>query len=234
MEETELVKILMKAQRVLGSKWVYYCITAVFLIVFGWKVLPYLVQKRMISSDLGYNLLAEIFGILFTLLVLVAMFELGDQLRWRKVKGKVLGRISTQLRTLFIQLTHFIEFTWSTNAYTILDELNSKESLKFSKEGMEILTNEKLPKLLENWRVGFGELEERYYRFLESGLELSLMEIQRLLSRLRYGLVQYQDPSTRKFISEDFQRKELLSIIHTMIHEISKIHELGLDFWSRG
>lgn len=226
--------VSVKLQRIIWSKWLYYCLTAIFLIVFGWKIIPYLVENGIINIDLGFNLQSETFGIIFTLLMLVVVLELREQLRWRKVKEKVFDRISIQLRSLFIQLTHFVEFTWSSKPYSILEELKSKQSLAFSKEGMQTLNDKNLSRVLENRMIGFGELEERYYRFLESELELSLMEIQRLLRRLRDGMIQYQNLATRKFVSEEFQQKELLSITHAIIKEIGKIHDLGLDFWIRG
>jgi hypothetical protein len=203
------------------SRWIYYFLICLVLVVANWIILPFLVVKEIVNLDLSYNLFSEIFGIFLTLILLVAIFEFKEEMNWRKVKKKVLQRICNHIRSLFIKMMDLVDLrkSWSSDAYVMLTHLSNQDSLTFSKKGKKILANINLDDFLNNLIFSLGVIEGRYYRFLEADLELRLMEIQGLLESLRNRI-------------KENQEKELLETIHAIVREIYMIYEFGLDFWN--
>jgi len=63
---------------------------------------------------------------------------------------------------------------------------------------------------------------------------LSLIEIQSLLISFRTQIIRYKDPSSRRYVAEEYQKRELLTTIHNIVREINKIRDIWQKNISQG
>jgi len=198
LEKKELRARHQKVRGLLLSKWFYYGLIALALLAFIFVLLPYYVQKNVFSPDIGVNFHSEAWGLLFTLLIFIVLFDLREWLDWKSVEDRVRERIRRQILGLFAELSifckidreHFDPLSEKKQADSIEKQLNILTSERIE------LTNEAKRDLLEvdlrrNWewvldsrRKNLSQIEQKYLRFLNSEIQASLMDIQDYLDSL--------------------------------------------------
>jgi hypothetical protein len=178
------------------SKWFWYGLIALGLLAFIFYLIPHYIQTEVFSPELGINLYSETWGLLFTLLLFIVLFELREKLEWKSTEDKAKQKIGRKIRALFADVSIFckVERTHYDDAEERiklterqLDELISKE--------IEFTTEAKKDLLDADLRRFYGEhcdsishsleiLEIGYARFLNSESETSLMKLQDYLDKL--------------------------------------------------
>ena len=230
----------MKIKGFLLSIWFYYFLTAVVLVILNVVVFPYLIQGQVISRDFGDNLISEFWGILATLVLLIVIFEIREQLVKKSLKERLFERIGRQLYLVFNIIRKFVvtkRHSVRLSRQEFLDELkeqSSKESLilddyawNYLPKPADRLYGLELESLFRSRSV-LGDLEVKYLEFLEPELRLSLMEIQHSLDALK---------STVHFMREmevdlEVLSKSISKDIHCIMKEIYKIHaKTGIEIF---
>jgi len=207
----------MRLRELLLSKWFYYCLIALALFVLIFFALPYLANRGVISQELELDLFVECWGLLFTLLIFVVLFELRDKLDWKSVEGKVTRMIDRRIDIIFNEVSllcnvnmvvfgDISEEAFKKRRKEELERLSTKVELNqymideiFEKKRHDVALE--LATVLDQHRMFLSEIEVKYSRFLNSQLQTTLIEIQEYLSYLRYELRVI--PTTKERFNKD-------------------------------
>ena len=200
------------------------------MLFFIFVVFPNLLANGIIDRDLNLNLFSETWGLLFTLLFFVMLFELKDILEWKKVESRVKWRIGWEIYALFGNISTLCEVdththggvpnlsAWKDSQKRQLEQLSKgKVVLGY---GKELLENSKLiegyASIVATRKNALSGLEDKYFRFLNSEVQCSLMDIQIELERLYNGLkrIELFDIKDENVLTEPIEK---------IISEIAKI-----------
>jgi hypothetical protein len=241
----------MGIKRFLSSRWFYYLLIVSGLFIFIFGILPFWIHNQVISLELGENLFAEAWGILFTVLLLTIGIELGERLRWKPLKDRVLGKIGSQIRNIFLDLIPLIETSKDTTLPSKTEELEDKlkrmisRHLKEFREKKEIELSERGKKTLSDKRSidiyikmfqedkqSLNELEMKYSNLLkEPQIMKSIINIQKgfglLIWFVKDGYLWREDDEERETYF-----KHLATTIHRIIKEICNLDKLGIEVYS--
>ena len=222
-----------KIRELFLSKWFWYGLF--FLVLFGFGLS--LLLKALEGGELESNFLAEVFGLLFTLVIFVMFFDLREKLEWKSVEDRVKQRISRQIRGLFIDLSGLCvidRVVFGPFSKEKFEEMDLKQLNKLASEDVTIhdeakkslLKNDfrmQYRRLIESRATSIGKIEERYFRFLDSDVQASLMDIQDHLDNLSYVFVVPYAKRERFFES-------ISSSIGEIMKEIDKLRRKG--YWT--
>ena len=75
-------------------------------VYFSVFLFPSMIDQRLFLSDYGLNLMSECWGLLFTLIFFVGIFDLRELLEWKGVEKKVNERIGRQIKSLYQHLVY--------------------------------------------------------------------------------------------------------------------------------
>lgn len=241
----------MDIKRFFSSRWFYYLLSILGLFIFIFGFLPFLIHNHTISPELGDNLFAESWGILFTVLLLMIGIDLGERLRWKPLKDRVLKKVGSQIRNIFLDLMPLVETSKDTALpskkekleeklkRTIskhLQELREKEKIELSERGKKALSDKRSIdlriKLFQEDKQSLNELEIKYSNLLkEPEIIRSIINIQKDLELLIWfikdGYLWREDEKKREAYFE-----HIATIIHRIIHEISKLDKEGIEVYS--
>jgi uncharacterized membrane protein YheB (UPF0754 family) len=184
----------MNITRLLLSKWFYYTLIFLGLILFYLFFLP----LALSGEQLAANFLAEIFGLLFTLVIFVMIFDFREWLEWKSVEDRVRDRIRREVLGLFAELSifckmereHFDSIAEKKRGDLFEKQLNrlASEKIELTKEAKRDLLEEDLRRnwewILDSRRKNLGQIEKKYLKFLDSEIQASLMDIQDYLDSL--------------------------------------------------
>ena len=197
-------------------------------------VFPSLIRSQVLSPDYGYNLISELWGILATVLLLIVILDLREELLRKSLKKRLFERIGTELHDDFEVLKDFVKVS-EKEPLVQLEELSKKEKLELSQHAYAYFPKPAGPidaffldRLLKS-RERLGDLELKYFEFMEPGLRLSLMEIQRNLDRL-HSAIDTMDRLGGESLEEWFF-ESMLKSVHTIIKEIYNIHKMGIELY---
>lgn len=224
----------MKMPKWLLSKWLHYGWLAIFLVSIGLYLLPLVVSGHGVAE----NLIAEIFGLLFTLVVFIIFFELREKTKWKAVEDKVRRRIGRQIHLIFIELSNLCEVNsmvegvkvfdnevWQEVEYRQLSDLTSKVP-EIGDVGKEFLADANkrrgLASFLDSRRTYLSQIEDKYLKFLDSHLQESLMGIQDYLEGLHLEL------RVKRRKAED-SHQAIANLIGKIMEEIAQIRKSGTD-----
>lgn len=188
-----------KIRGLLLSKWLWYGLIFVALCLFFLYLLPLALE----GQELAGNYLPEVFGLLFTLVIFFMFFDFREWLEWKSVEDRVKRRISKQIRGLFIELSGlcvidrvvFGPFSKEKFEEEDLKQLNklASEKVRIHDEAKKsLLKNDfrmQYRRFIESRTTSIGQIEERYFRFLDSDVQASLMDIQDHLDDLTYDFI---------------------------------------------
>lgn len=241
----------MGVKRFLSSRGFYYLIIILGLFLFIFGILPYWIHNQVISRELGDNLFAESWGILFTVLLLSIGIELGERLRWKPLKDRMRKKIGSQIRNIFLDLVKLVETSKDTTLpskkekladklkRTItkqLQELMGKEEIELSKWGKKALTTEylidKYISMFQEDKQALDEVESKYFNLLrEPEIIKSIINIQKDLELLvwliKEGYFWRENEGKREAYF-----KHLSTTVHRIIKEISSLDKLGIEVYS--
>lgn len=222
--------------KLLYSRWFYYILIFVVLLFFIFYVFPTLLAYGLIEADLNLNLFSETWGLLFTLLFFVMLFELRDILEWKKVESKVKWRISWEIYPLFADILSLCEVEtllhgddWDLDAWKDLQkrqlEQLRKGKIVLSVFGKQLLEDSKVAEgyasVLTTRKNNLSNFEIKYYRFFSSEVQCSLMDIQVEIERILMELLR-----SEYFGTKDADR--LTKSIEKIITEIANLKENGI------
>ena len=224
----------MKIERFLLSRWFYYLLIAVVFLILIVVVFPSLIQGQVISRDFGHNLISEFWGILATLVLLIMIFEMREELLKKSLKERIFERIGTELHDDFEVLKDFVKVS-QKEPLDQLEELSQKEKVELSQHAYRYFPKPENPidaffldRLLKS-RERIGDLESKYFELMEPQLRISLMEIQRNLDRLNSAIDTIDRLGGESL--EDWFFELMLKSVHTIIREIYKIHKMGIEIY---
>lgn len=214
------------------SKWLYYSTIAGVLVLLFLYYLP-LARE---GNDIAANFLSEIWGLIFTLGIFIVILDFRERLEWKSVEDRVKRRIGRQIRGLFIDLSGlcvidrvvFGPFSREKFEAEDLKQLNKLASEKVRlHDGAKksLLKNDfrvQYRRLIESRATSIGQIEERYFRFLDSDVQASLMDIQDHLDDLTYDFIVPYAKRERFFES-------ISSSIGKVMKEIDKLRRKG--YW---
>ena len=180
--------------------------------------------------------MSESWGLLFTLIFFVGIFDLREWLEWKSVEDRVKRRIGRLLRATFATLSifcrvervHYEPNEKEKKIELVERQLNTliSEEIKFTKETEKNLldeTNKQSLKAILDSRINrLGGIEERYSRLLGSEVRGSLMDIQEYMDEL---CLEFSIPHMRK---EDFF-KRVKELVSKIMKETQKMKSKG--FW---
>jgi len=210
----------MKISRLLLSKWFYYILISIGLILFWIFLLP----LALGGEQLAANFLAEVFGLLFTLVILVMILDYREWLEWKSVEHRVRKRIQGQILGLFAELSIFCKMKGADSFENQLNRLAS-EKIELTKEAKSDLLEYDLRRdwewILDSRRKNLSEIEAKYLRFLDSEIQASLMDIQDYLNSL---CIQFRLRHTK---DEDFV-ESFSSWTGKIMKEVLKLKRKGI------
>ena len=224
----------MDIRKLVLSKWLYYVLTALVLLVVYIELLPLALKGQEI--DLAQNFLSEIWGMIFTLIVFVMFMDWRERLEWKSVEDRVRKRIGSQIHALFAHLSilckvervHFDPLSKEKRIKLVERQLNTlaSEEIRFTMEAKKDLLDTDLRRsyesILDSKLNSLGRIEERYSKFLGSEVRASLMDIQDYLDELSLEF------RIRHIRDEDYF-KSLSDLIGKTMKEIQRLKRLG--FW---
>ena len=226
----------MNWNKLLLSKWLIYVSLGLVLVLFMLVVFPVLKSTGIINQDLTLNLFSETWGLLFTLLFFVILFEVREFLEWKKVETKVNKRIGREIYRIFVELSQLCEVNKQVSGadYNLsalkdlwkrqLEQLTTKEVvLEF---GKELLGKAELAKsyasLIESLSNALSGVEAKYLKYFGSNLQSSLIDIEEELDRIHFVLKKAEIFGSK---DEDTLRKSIQKIME----EIVKIRDNKID-----
>lgn len=240
----------MRIKRFLLSRWFIYLLITSALLIFILIVLPFWIQNQTIGSDLGDNLFAESWGLLFTVLILTMLFELRENIQWQAVKKKVYDRIGAEVYSIFKLVVHFIDVSnleeletlmaspkenlMKDFFFTELEALNNKDEIQLDEKGRKILSEGRYAYTFEVRRKHFDEIETKYSKYLEPLLVTSLMEIQNNLQGINSDINELMNARARGYVEiQEFIFGKIPKKMHRIIKEIYKIHKMGKEIYPK-
>jgi len=214
------------------SKWSYYLLIGIGLLFIFVCVLPFALS----GNDVAANFLAEIFGLIITLVIFIMLFEWREKLEWKSVEDRVRRRIGRQIRGLSIDLSNLCDIDrvvvgpFSKEKF---EEMDLKQLNKLAFEEVRIHDEAKKSlfkhdfrmqyrRLIESRATSIGQIEERYFRFLDIDVHASLMDIEDHLDDLTFHLIIPYAKRERFFDS-------ISSSIGEIMKEIDKLRRKG--YW---
>jgi len=195
----------------------------------------FLDSERHSEPRIGIKHYAEAWGLMFTLLIFIVLFDLKEYLEWKSVEDRVKRKIGRQIRALFAHLSifcqvervHYDPLSKEKKIRLVEKQLNklASEEIRFTAGAKRDLLDENIRQsyegLLESKLNSLGRLEERYYRFLDSEVRASLMDIQDYLDEL--GL----EFKVRHVRDEDYF-KSISDLIGKIMREILRLKRKGI------
>lgn len=189
------------------------------------------------GHDMATNLIAEIFGLFFTLVVFMMFFDFRERIEWKSVEAKVKRRIGRQIHVIFTELLFLCDVemvlvgdpssdeAWKKLSQRQLDILTSakikiNESAKELWEKRDLASN--LASIFDSRRAYLSEVEGKYLKFLDSELQSSLMDIQDYLERLRLELRVMR-------AKKEYFYESLSILIGKIMKEIAQTRKSGID-----
>jgi len=214
------------------SKWLHYGLLAIFLF-FSWL---WLLPMALSGHDMAINLISEIFGLFFTLVVFIMFFDFREWLERKSVEDRVKKRIGRIIRTTFdtisivcrVERVHYEPHSKEKQIELVEKQLKTLASgeFKFTPEAEIDLLNESIKKsfknIVDSRANRLGRIEERYSKFLGSDVRTSLMDIQEYLDKLR---LEFSVPH----VKNEVYFNSLRELIGKLMVEIQKLKKNG--FW---
>jgi hypothetical protein len=214
------------------SKWLHYGLIGIGLYFIFLYVLPFALS----GNDIAANFLAELFGLFFTLVVFIMIFEWRGLLEWKSVEDRVKRRIARQIRGLFIDLSNLCvidRVIFGPFSKEKFEEMDLKQLNKLASEKVVIHDGAKKSllkhdfrtqygRLIESRATSIGQIEERYFRFLDNEVQASLMDIEDHLDDLTFYFIIPYAKIERFFDS-------ISSSIGEIMREIDKLRRKG--YW---
>ena len=221
----------MNIRKLLLSKWLYYGLIAVVLLLLFFYFLPSVWK----GEDIATNFIAEIWGLFFTLAIFIVLLDFREVLEWKSVEDRVRRRLGMQIRALFAELSifckvervHFDPLSEEKRIKLVEKQLNTlaSEEIRFTVEAKKDLLDENLRRSyergLDSRLNSLGRIEERYSKFLDSEVRASLMDIQDYLDRLSLEF------RIRHIRDEDYFRS-ISDLIGKIMKEILKLKRKGI------
>ncbi len=228
--------VQLKWKKALYSKWFYYILIGIILLFFMFVVFPILLAYGIINQDLNLNLFSETWGLLFTLLFFVMLFELNSVLEWKKVENRVKWRIGWEIYGIFDNILNLCEVktttgdtgkdvsAWKDAKKRQLEEV-TKGKIVLSEFGMDVLEDSTIVK---NYAEGLtarknnlSNFELKYYRFFSSDVQCSLMDIQIEIEKILMEIWRSQFLKTK-------DRDRITNSAEKIMTEIANLSENGI------
>ena len=223
----------MNIRKLFLSKRFFYCFIGSVLVLVWFIGIPFFLYLGIINEDLALNLVSEIWGLFFTLLMFVVLLECRDWLEWKSFEDTIKKRMGKQLYTLFNILGRFVY------SETFKPDLSKEETLKILKSLSEMkeaklndYANYYLPtpkddlssyqlEILFRYRHYLSDYETKYFRFLKAETRSSLLEIQERLDAIEedFRLVKRFEGS------QDVVEKSMAESILRIMKEIYNLHK---------
>ena len=224
----------MKWEKLLYLKWFWYALVGIIVIFFMLAVFPLFKMWGIIGEDLYLNLFSESWGLLFTLLFFVALFELRDFLERKKVESKVNKRFGKEIGSIFVVLSNLAEvnkplsfcppqlYTWKEWYKLRLEQLTENDIILGNGKLVE---NERVAKdysrMLETCYKDFSEIGIKYFEFCSSELQSSVIDIESSLETIHYMLnVGFYYKGSERSLIESMGR---------LLKEIKRVRDIGVD-----
>lgn len=220
-------RVVMKFRGLLLSKWSFYLLTTLGLVMFNFVLLPHLVQNQIITGDLANNLHSEFLGILFTVTFLIALFEIRDYFERNSVRNQAINILGRELEEIY-KIVEVITDGLIWNGP--LDKVENKKLASIGRKifsGTESLTRMNLLQRLIAKQRSLNNIEIKYSDFLQPEQHISLIELQHSLGLLDLGL------KLRDWVLKHKSEKEYFNLffdpLFSIIKEIRKLAETGIE-----
>jgi hypothetical protein len=213
-----------KQYSLLYSKWVYYYIIGIVLVVIT-TVMLYLFS---LNNELAHKFIPTIIGIDVNFLIFTFIFNIRERLEWKSLEDKVNEELkkvffSVHLDLLSLTQIDVTKIDARENEFTSNGKFNIG---KFNEIEADLLINstyeiKNLYKFDDEFSISFqvkatsiGRMLERHGRFLKPQVQCTLMDLEDQLETLALFLISYHiDRETREYIL----KKTIKDIEKTML-----------------
>jgi hypothetical protein len=236
--------------KLIKSKWFAYLLIG--LTFFGIVVVD--LYYLSIGNELAREFLPETIGWFITFMILTFFLELREEIESKSIEERVKRRINRHTHNIFIELGFLCHIkriltgnviddpdAWKKLKLEQFDTMTTKP-IRLDRRAIKLLftnNNARLQyvSLFDKYESYLADLESRYYKFLDSDIQSSLMDIQEYLHQLRFTLTvrvipEYSDDSIESVIGKrqlDFEH-EIENIISKIMKEIQFIRQdLGIE-----
>lgn len=206
--------------------------------------MPLLVIFGIAGREIAIDLSIELSGLAITVLVLMFAIEWREYKQWIPVREKVMETIGKRLQTLFVEFVILCKCTYVKRMpqesldeferrqfFLQLGELNKRVEL--NETGIRHFSEGEYADVYERRAKRIGDIEDKYSRFLEASLRLSLMEIQDNLIGIDQDFRIRKDSYLfeKLFKSEEQFLKSISTKINNVIKETYKLHKMGINIY---
>lgn len=218
--------IVTKMQRLVVSKWFYYGLIAILLVIIFFAVS----YASSFNNDFAIRFMPTLIGIAFNFFILIVFFDLREELEWKTTRKKIMNRIGRQLYGVFQDVSSLCEvgvrFDFEKGDYKKYDEkklqaLTTKEiTINDAWEKEE--TSRYYAQMFQGLEDALGEIERRHGNHISPYLQNSLINLEEYLHSLSFEcLLTFGNKEDRKMFIVDAVGKTM--------KEIDEMRKNGID-----
>ena len=192
-----------------------------------------------LSDDLRWNFIAEVCGILLTIILLYFILGYKDKYKWSLVEGVTHDFFRKEMQLIYMDISLFLEGgtvvvtsdefkeNEEENFYKILKERAESQELKLCDNALTICTQNNYDELFELRRKNLDMLELKYSKFLSPGIVHDLVLIEHNLYRAALDIKLIKEEI--KLIKEDDAIDDIFLTrfkqnLHDIIKQIYKLY----------
>jgi hypothetical protein len=208
------------------SKWLYYTLIAIFLLL----LIVFVTYSASLGNDMALRFLPTTFGLLFTFCIFIVFFDLREELEWKTTKERIMKRIGNQLHGVFQNVSSVCEvdfqFDFEKEDFRKYDEkrlqaLTTKE-IKLNNAWEEEETSRYYGQMFQRLEDALGEIERRHGNFLSPSLQNSLITLEENLRSLSFEYL-------LTFGTKKDRKKFIVDAVGKAMKEIDEMRKKGID-----
>lgn len=226
---------LSKNRNLLFSKWFYYGLIAVALVIVSFFVLC---ESVFFTNDFAIRFLPTLIGLLFNFFIFIVFFDVREKLEWKPLEQKVKYNLKKDFFSIHLELVSLCglaDFLLQPESeYEVSGKFNIK---KFNEDELEYLLKhdsiENLGKadnehaaFFQRRSISMSDTLNRYGKFLEPKIQCSLMDLEDCLDSMSYYLL------SSRLLEKD-KKELLLGEIKKIELELKNLQNRGYNWMDR-
>ena len=189
--------------------------------------------------DIANNIFAEFIGVLATIILLVIVVDIKEQLKWKKVENVVFNYLGLEIYDIYTDLSNLCEIEiassdgedididkmFEKSLYGNLNKLIDEKNIIFNKTGKKSLLNRGFGDLLVVRRNNIKDVIQMYFKFLEPSMIKSLIILQQELRSIDLDVkIKNKDTEHYFFRTDETFLKEIRKNMCAIFKEINSLH----------
>lgn len=214
---------------------VYYYILIIMIILIFLSI--WLMTTSFV--DIANNIFAEFIGVIITIILLVIVVDIREQLKWKKVENVVFKSLGLEIYDIYTDLSNLCEIEMASSEgadididkmfekslHDNLNKLIDEKNIHFNKTGKKSLLNRGFGDLLVVRRNNIKEVVQMYFKFLEPSMIKSLIILQQELHSIDLNVKIKNKESGHYWFPTDEKFFEVIRIkMCGIFKEINSLH----------